>query len=350
MEKNKRLKGRKTKKILGTILLCLIVLILCFVAYASFDTRNAGRSTSKEGPDEMSLSWMSGLSDSLMLSEVSLPGTHDSSTKNIIFHYSFQCQDTTIKEQLMNGFRFFDLRTALCTNDDGSAGLCMMHGPGHCKNEIGKNLTLREILADVYDFLEAHPSEGVVIMVSRERDADSFDETRKVLYNEIALNKDKWYLGNTIPSIGEIRGKIVLATRFYDGSFKEGVDPGLNLDSKSQGFKEIRDYFVEEQVINLAGESIWVQNFSEYNYTTKWDFFKKVLDGNYTSEKSFLINYLSTSRGYLFLPHPKVNASHLNPNLLSYPFEKGKSYGIILVDFGTKEIAEKIYLTNFLGD
>ena len=93
-----------------------------------------------------SADWMSYLDDNLKISQINLPGTHDSGTKRVKFSLidataSAQCQDTTITEQLNHGIRFLDIRL----EDDGEK-LRLVHATTDCKSEDGSNLYLDEVL------------------------------------------------------------------------------------------------------------------------------------------------------------------------------------------------------------
>ena len=57
--------------------------------------------------------WMSYIHDDTKISDISIPGTHDSGATHSIFDVSGKCQDLTIKQQLNVGTRFFDLRLQL---------------------------------------------------------------------------------------------------------------------------------------------------------------------------------------------------------------------------------------------
>ena len=61
--------------------------------------------------------WMSYIHDDTKISDISIPGTHDSGATHSIFDVAGKCQDLSIKQQLRVGVRFFDLRLQL-VNDE----------------------------------------------------------------------------------------------------------------------------------------------------------------------------------------------------------------------------------------
>ena len=78
----------------------------------------------------------------------------------------FQCQDTDIKTQLENGYRYLDIRLVL-KNDN----LILKHNFAKCKKErsiFSTPLTLDDVLEDIYTFLDKHPSETVIFCAKKE--------------------------------------------------------------------------------------------------------------------------------------------------------------------------------------
>ena len=54
--------------------------------------------------------WMTHIPDAYLISEINLPGTHDSCTCRVQFPFFSKCQQTTIAQQLNSGIRFLDIR------------------------------------------------------------------------------------------------------------------------------------------------------------------------------------------------------------------------------------------------
>lgn len=78
----------------------------------------------------------------------------------------FQCQDTDIKTQLENGYRYLEMRLVL-KNDN----LILKHNFAKCKKErsiFSTPLTLDDVLEDIYTFLDKHPSETVIFCAKKE--------------------------------------------------------------------------------------------------------------------------------------------------------------------------------------
>ena len=60
--------------------------------------------------------WMSKVNDSKLITEMSIPGTHDSGATHSFFDVAGKCQDLSIKSQLKIGVRFFDIRLQQVNN------------------------------------------------------------------------------------------------------------------------------------------------------------------------------------------------------------------------------------------
>lgn len=116
--------------------------------------------------ENTSSNWMEKISDETKLSAMSIPGTHDSATQYVSLSPIFQCQDTDIKTQLENGYRYLAIRLVL-KNDN----FILKHNFAKCKKErsiFSTPLTLDDVLEDIYTFLDKHPSETVIFCAKKE--------------------------------------------------------------------------------------------------------------------------------------------------------------------------------------
>lgn len=83
-----------------------------------------------------------------------------------------------------------------------------------------------------YDFLDKWPSETILISLKREGIGGGTDEDlSRILatyyYSTTAEDgkSEKWWLGTSIPTLGEVRGKLVLVRRYRaDGKERVGLD------------------------------------------------------------------------------------------------------------------------------
>ncbi|MBO4505875.1 MAG: hypothetical protein J5728_05570, partial [Lachnospiraceae bacterium] len=114
-------------------------------------------------PVEGSQEWMKKLDNEKYISDVILPGTHDSASYYAALPFFSRCQDFGIGEQLQKGFRYLDIR--LDAEDDG---LHLVHGFTKCRNGLmpwSGDLLLSTVLDECYAFLNEHPTEFIVFAI-----------------------------------------------------------------------------------------------------------------------------------------------------------------------------------------
>ena len=294
-----------------------------------------------------STDWMETVPDETKLSNMSIPGTHDSCTQYVDMRYIFQCQDASVATQLIYGYRYLDMRLVLEQKHDQQT-LVLKHSIARCKTSnspFAGTLTLDDVLRDVSAFLDAHPTETVILCMKAENSKDDVAEIQKVLYETIDKDSERWYLKNEIPTLGEVRGKIVLATRF-DDKFPVGFERcGLYFGWADQGDRTVLSDPTADSVIN-GRETLCVQDRYNYDVDDKITAIHTCLDSSRAADDTFFLNFTSTS-GSGAVGHPKEYAKDINLDLYAYEWEAGKAYGVVIVDFGPKKIAEKIYGTNF---
>lgn len=285
-----------------------------------------------QAKENSSSNWMENISGDTKLSALSIPGTHDSATQYVSLSPIFQCQDTAIKTQLENGYRYLDIRLVL-KNDD----LILKHNFAKCRKDksiFSTSLTLDDELNDIYTFLDQNPSETVIFCVKKENSKDDLNKVKSILNSKI--NTNSWYIENRIPTLDEVRGKIVLATRFKN-------EYGLYLNWEEQGDRTILDVPHKKEDINVS-ESLFVQDRFNYGVEDKIQAIEYCLENSMSNDSTFYLNFTSTS-GKGKIGHPRNYAKKINAYLKEYDWQK-KNYGILIVDFADQELAHKIYLTN----
>lgn len=326
----------KRRLLACALLMCMMVCVFAGLA-----------ATPAEAADVRAVNWMENVPDETKLSSMSIPGTHDSCTQNVDMRYIFQCQDASIATQLKYGYRYLDMRLVL-EKRSGQETLVLKHNIARCKvsdSPFSRTLTLADVLKDVYAFLDEHPSETVIMCMKAENSKDDVAAVQKALYEMIDQASEHWYLKNEIPTMGEVRGKIVLATRF-DNKLQVGSDRcGLYFGWTDQGDRTVLTDPTAESAIN-SRETLYVQDRYNYDVDDKITAIHTCLDSSRAADDTFFLNFTSTS-GSGAVGHPKGYAKDINLDLYAYEWEAGKAYGVVIVDFGPKKIAEKIYGTNF---
>ncbi len=294
--------------------------------------------------------WMANVSDETYLSSVTIPGTHDSATAHIFPSFFLQCQSLEFKDQLEAGYRYLDIRLALDETDDGTK-LKFIHAFGTCKadksflNLFGDTLYLEDVLSDVYAFLDEHPTETIVFCVKAENDDDDVSKVESEFFKVLDKNPSKWYTKNEIPTVGDVRGKIVLATRFADVNNEGENRTGLHFSWSEQNNKEA---VADTQEVTMITDSnqLWVQDRYKYDVDMKWDAVVESFENCQASDEICSLNFVSTS-GKGAAGHPKKYARILNKQLLEYKFNPQTCYGVVIVDFATEKEARHIFSANF---
>ena len=326
----------KRRLLACALLMCMMVCVFAGLAAMPADAA-----------DVRAVNWMENVPDETKLSSMSIPGTHDSCTQNVDMRYIFQCQDASIATQLKYGYRYLDMRLVL-EKRSGQETLVLKHNIARCKvsdSPFARTLTLADVLKDVYAFLDEHPSETVILCMKAENSKDDVAAVQKALYEMIDQASKRWYLKNEIPTLGAVRGRIVLATRF-DDKLPVGSDRcGLYFGWADQGDRTVLTDPTADSVIN-GRETLCVQDRYNYDTDDKIDAIHTCLDNSQAAEDTFFLNFTSTS-GSGKVGHPKEYAKRINLDLYDYDWQAGTAYGVVIVDFAPKKIAEKIYQTNF---
>ncbi|KAK4546773.1 hypothetical protein LTR36_001505 [Oleoguttula mirabilis] len=170
--------------------------------------------------------WMSRVDDETVLSDLTIPGTHDSAA----FTYAWpfvQTQQMDILQQLNAGIRYFDLRCGI--RDDIVE---MVHGRAFL------GLTLSIVLDTMYLWLMAHKSEGLIVQIKQDRSPEqSTVHFAQAIWRCLAKNPERWRTANTTPCLGELRGRIQLLRRFAGPALHAfGIDVTQWQDNPSRPF------------------------------------------------------------------------------------------------------------------
>ena len=272
--------------------------------------------------------WLSKIDDNILLSQLSLPGTHD--TCSLYGGFYVETQELTLIEQLLAGVRFLDIR---CRHINDI--FAIHHGVFYQK--IGFGAGVRDVCIN---FLKDHPTEFIFMLVKEEYDPDNNTQTfEETMRDYISGYEDFFYLTEKMPTLGEVRGKIVLLRRFTSGFHPLG---------------NYIDYADDASFISETTIKCRVQD--EYTVSTiftrddKWDAMKKLLDEARNSQEisTLYINYASGAGVGCF---PSMVASYTNEKLGNYIHDEQPQFiGSLMIDFINKYydelISNIIYLNN----
>ncbi len=268
--------------------------------------------------------WASGLPDGVSLGRISIPGTHDSAALHEPLRGTAACQDVGIGKQLDFGVRYLDIR---CRHVGDR--FAIHHGA------VFQKLFFDDVLRDVYAFLDANPGECVIMAVKEEYkpkgNTRSFGETFDAY---VAKNRKKWWLGDKVPRLGEVRGRIVLVRRFAaDG--RKGIDATRWPDNAA--FE--------------AGRIVVQDRYIVRDAAVKWKQVEKALDAAF-ADKGVGRLHINHASGYISgrfgIPDIPGVSDVVNPKLRAYfaAVPRG-NYGCVVMDHATARLARLVFETNF---
>jgi 1-phosphatidylinositol phosphodiesterase len=275
--------------------------------------------------------WMDKIDENIKISELSIPGTHDSATfkfksKVKILEGYIKTQSIDITEQLTIGIRFLDLRL----KEDENGNFNMFHSFQFL------NLSLDDVLDQVYEFLSNNETEFIYIMISNEGSKIDKHYFNKIFSNYIEKNDKFWYIENKIPLLKDVRGKIVLLNRYYDEGY------GIDLNN-----------WPDNTLSQTSNESLEFSFQDVYKVDKKLkkkfhlikEFFKLIQD-----ENKLYFNYLSgtNQKGWLGKGFPVNIAKIMNEKTLDYldNIKSQKKIGIVIMDFPTTDLTQSIISFN----
>jgi 1-phosphatidylinositol phosphodiesterase len=121
----------------------------------------------------------------------------------------------TIEQQLNAGIRFFDIR---CRHYENSF-------PIHHAEKFQNQFFVPDVMEVCVKFLNAHPLECIVMHIKKEySEADCTETFQETFERNLQGFQRFWYLGDTVPMLGDVRGKIVLLRRFDAERLPLGID------------------------------------------------------------------------------------------------------------------------------
>ena len=162
--------------------------------------------------------WMGALPDHLWLNQISMPGSHDAGVFRDAAEEAGRfgkwfslsrsiTQDRSILDQCEAGSRFFDIRL----NVDVSNSSIRAHHTTWGQGAVGESWD--STLECVSAFLEAHPSEFVILRLTKPTGGANDDIIENVVRSSL---KDKLFKSTNFPNfahltIGSLRGKAICA-------------------------------------------------------------------------------------------------------------------------------------------
>lgn len=214
--------------------------------------------------------WMGELPDTLRLSELSIPGTHETMSRS---GFWAQTQSLTLERQLQAGIRAFDIRLR-----NVGDSLKVFHGT------IDENATFgTDVLAVFKKFLAEHRRETVIMRVQKTaadvNAARTFADAvawYKAQYDSIIWKGDPRTHFEKAPRLGDVRGKIVILQDFMPADSADSAKVGIPWTS-----------------LNIQ------DNFNVYltyaSFNDKWSAIRAQIDSAMTPDTAWYVNFTSGS-------------------------------------------------------
>lgn len=335
--------------------------------------------------------WMKYVEDNKFLDELSIPGTHDSGTCSVDNDTEPQssqvkCQQDYIPTQLLEGIRYFDIR--LGKGDDPGID----HGIFYLLKKDGNYLHLSDVIGYFKTFLNENPSEALIMLASRGNDEATDESITTAFAKVMADNPNLFYTSSHVPTLGEVRGKIVLLRRFglagnsvsghtwgldltqWDDKIKAHSGQSMCLVQDARGFEAIGEtgneepyctkvYAQDKYKLTGTDKLSWVDNALKETTGRTCNKVDVVDDAGaevQVQERCWSINYTSCT-GLSHGGNPFTSARVVNEHLYKSPYinpsgtEDTKSdylkhIGIIASDFVDAALARSIYQRNYNYD
>lgn len=141
--------------------------------------------------------WMAVVPDDVLLTEMWIPGSHDSGSDS--GGDLAQCHHLDLNGQLNIGIRFFDIR-AKHNHDELPIyhGIVFMHKHFH------------DVVNTFEDFLDQHPSEVLLVRIKKEGEDGSHSQNFSDFIRSKFRTPGRWVGPESFGKLGDLRGKIVL--------------------------------------------------------------------------------------------------------------------------------------------
>ena len=251
------------KKILAILAVIFVASIFTCTVSAHYDTAY----WHEERKTQTRSGWMDWIPDNRKVSELSLPGTHDTMAyaSNLFGGDITRTQTMNLRQQLDSGIRVLDIRLKYTSESQ----LDNYHGIVYLGTQF------EDVLRPVKDFLASNPTEAVFIRVKQENSSVSDTQMKKAFDYYYNRYKNIFYTGGqTNPTFGQLRGKIVLLS----------------------DVASLHSYGIPYRSMNIQ---------DSYSLSTNWDLYSKwekiksqlVNSNNRNNTNQIYANYLSASGG-----------------------------------------------------
>ena len=313
-----------------TTIMATVVTILPAPSVATVDPLNT---------QSIGSSWMAHIPDEAILGQINMPGTHDSGMDSTPLHAGDtwgRTQYLSIWKQLEAGVRYFDLRVAYSEEVSTQVGrtiLVISHGDDHVVySGVWTPLRFEDVIKAFNDFLTAHPSEAIFYTMKEEGSDDYPAFEFDIEMDRIVSGYSRYRLCTTRYSPQDLeRSSInILTSKLADarGCFCEIPNEAPYEYDKHKVFGNEKLEVYKKYCATAPAQ----------NLTTPISDAKDMRIFNTSCGESHTEDIKW---------HPEAAGFVVNPCVSAYPYESGKYYGWLRMDFISEDMARTIYMTNF---
>jgi 1-phosphatidylinositol phosphodiesterase len=194
---------------------------------------------------------------------------------------------------------------------------------------VDQRITFAQVIATIKEFLRRNPAETLIMSV-KEENSQSGDAFNTLFNTYVAGNPGVFYLGSAVPTLGTVRGKIVLLRRFKGSGGIDASDWPDNQTWRRAGL-DVEDYY------NVP------------DARAKWDAVVRHLDAASSSASSAL--FITFTSGFVTrefgIPNIGRVSTSVNQSLAQY-FGSARPgrYGIVIINFVDAALCAPIIATN----
>lgn len=320
--------------------------------------------------------WMSTIPGNTWLHGLSIPGAHDAATSSVtsVFEQSARCQSKTIKEQLEEGVRAFDIRVPYIglSKAPTTGTVTIYHG------KVDTKVLFKDAMDYLVSYVKNNPTETIIVIVNKEKSQGLYSTDYSEDANGCAWQKSiRDYVDGTYTAqstvdasitgsrkdyfitnvdqplrLNNCRGKILFLTRNYYGKNQSATTPvygGVIRDWKDNTIFDATIY--KNNAAQVCGIHIQ-DNYKQSDVSKKQNNVKDCLDKSAADlTNTFYINYVSMITRDL--ANPKDAAETMNPATVNLLANTSGKTGIMFYDFcadntyGGKDLQKAILNQNY---
>jgi hypothetical protein len=298
--------------------------------------------------------WITPLDDNIYLTQLSIPGTHDTFTYADMVAEGVsgnlartQTEGFDITKQLEMGIRAFDFRPAR-----GGSGLFVENAVWFYHGVVRIKVKFKAGLESLISYLDSNPGECAVILLRHETeisDLYSQSDWASMVNSILAEDNIKNHIVAYSPdlTLKDVRGKIVILSRMEDTYASSTLSGYGRLYGWAHGQEGTKTATISSS--NGSNYPVWIQDYYEIssdNPEYKWAAAKAFMDASatITDHQILVINHISGYVGTSTADNYKQNAANTNPEAYKYISGSEKptgNLGIVLMDYVGSETVDK---------